>query len=191
MASAFCSRRFRSLTTSGGVPLGADTPNQIVTSKSGSPDSAMVGIWGRASERWAPVRAIGLTLPEAINWTWLATVSNNMEMRPPNRSVNAAPVPLYGTCVISMPAIDLNNSPLRWFELPLPAEPKVREPGFCLASAINSLMLLAGRVGETTSRLGVDATEPTESRALIGSVLRWRYKDGLMAIVPVVPKYRV
>src|SRR4030095_15339903 len=44
---------------------------------------------------------------------------------------------------MSMPAIDLNISPERWLELPLPAEANVSVPDFALASAISSLTFAA------------------------------------------------
>ncbi|MNR00373.1 hypothetical protein D3C85_1161430 [compost metagenome] len=156
------------------MPFGADRPNQIVTSKPGRPASAIVGTLGSASERVAPVTPSALTLPVEMYCTWLDTVSNIIEMRPPSKSVNAAAEPLYGTWTISMPAIDLNNSPDKWLELPLPAEPKVSAPGFCLASATSSLTLLTGRLFGTTSTLTVEATEPTASNDLSGSTFSER-----------------
>jgi hypothetical protein len=47
---------------------------------------------------------------------------NIMFMCPASTSVTACGAPLYGTCVISTPAICLKSSIARWLGTPLPAE---------------------------------------------------------------------
>ena len=49
--------------TSRGVPAGAVRPNQIAVSKSGMPDSIMVGRSGRMPARLLPVDASTFSLP--------------------------------------------------------------------------------------------------------------------------------
>ena len=51
---------------------------------------------------------------------------------PAMRSVSAGPAPLYGTCVMSQPVIDLNSSPDMCTEVPLPEEAMLILPGFFL-----------------------------------------------------------
>ncbi|MNT27101.1 hypothetical protein D3C72_1627170 [compost metagenome] len=93
----------------------------------------MVGTSGSAGERVALVTASARRRPaftcgsepgrlSNISCTWLAS-----------RSAIAGPLPLYGTCTISTPAIDLNSSPDRWLVVPLPAEPMFSLPGLALA----------------------------------------------------------
>ena len=63
---------------------------------------------------------------------------------PPTRSVTAADAPLYGTCSMSMPAALPSISPMRWFRVPLPAEPIEILPGAALAAAISSVTFFGG-----------------------------------------------
>ena len=73
------------------------------------------------------------SLPAAIWPETLGITSIMNEMRPPSRSVMAAPPPLYGMCMTLMPAIWLSSSQARCDEVPLPAEPQVSSPGRDLA----------------------------------------------------------
>ena len=75
---------------------------------------------------------------------------NIRSMRPPSRSVTAGPVPRYGTCSISMPAICMNSAPERCDAEPTPDEPKLSLPGLALAWAISSAVLRTGSAGLTT-----------------------------------------
>ncbi len=59
----------------------------------------------------------------------------------------AGPPPLNGTCRMSTPASSLNSSAPRCWNEPTPAEAYCRSPGFCLASAISSLIDWTGRSG--------------------------------------------
>ena len=82
--------------------------------------TARVGRWW---PRWrAACRALTCGVPEAMlsNITWI---------RPLIRSVYAAGVPLYGTWIILVPVAVLNSSPARWFDVPMPPEPKFTSPG--------------------------------------------------------------
>ena len=51
---------------------------------------------------------------------------------PPIRSVSAGPAPLYGTCSMLQPVIDLNSSPERCTEVPLPDDAMLILPGLAL-----------------------------------------------------------
>ena len=85
---------------------------------------------------------------------------------PPSSSVTACGPLLYGTCTISTPASNLNNSPAIWSELPLPPpEPNVNIPGFALASAIRSLIELTGDDGLTLTALLRDESWVTGSKS--------------------------
>ena len=63
----------------------------------------------------------------------------------------------------------LNNSPARWFEPPLPDEPKFSAPGLALATAINSFMFFAGTPGCTTTTSGVVLISVIGSKSFNGS----------------------
>src|SRR5207253_1675714 len=54
------------VTISAGVPFGATSPNQMVTSKLGNPDSAIAGTLGSASDLLRPVTPRAFTLPAEI-----------------------------------------------------------------------------------------------------------------------------
>ena len=93
----------------------------------------MVGKSGNSAERAAPVVPITRSVPAAICGVTTSAGENIMSMRPPRRSVTAGPVPRYGTCSMSMPAICANSAPDRCEAEPAPDEPKVSLPGFALA----------------------------------------------------------
>src|SRR3990167_403802 len=57
---------FSVVTTAAGVPAGAKSPYQVLTSKSLKPDCATVGTSGRDELRWAEVTASGRSLPALI-----------------------------------------------------------------------------------------------------------------------------
>src|SRR5580704_1875172 len=71
MTSADCSARsVAALSFSlalAGVPVGTAQIDHEVTTRSGKPASAKVGVSGAAGERWAPVEATGFNLP-ALTW---------------------------------------------------------------------------------------------------------------------------
>ena len=55
-------------------------------------------------------------------------MSNMKVSCPLTTSVRAGAEPLYGTCCIGAPVSDFRSSPERWFDEPLPAEPKFSAP---------------------------------------------------------------
>ena len=61
-------------------------------------------------------------------------LAKDMATCPLITSTSAGAMPVYGTCVISMPAMIFRSSPDKWPPEPLPAEAKVRCPGFARAS---------------------------------------------------------
>ena len=81
----------------------------------------------------------------------------------------AGAAPLYGTWVMSIPAMVLKSSPARWPALPVLPEPKFSLPGFAFAYAMNSRTLAAGTAGFTTRTFGVDAIWVTGMKSLTGS----------------------
>ena len=65
-ASTLASSRLRRASTSGGVPLGAQTPNQMSSSAPLMPCSASVGASGKNGERFVLATPSSLTLPERM-----------------------------------------------------------------------------------------------------------------------------
>ena len=59
---------------------------------------------------------------------------------------------MYGTCTMSIPAIDFNSSAPSWVGVPAPPDAKLSAPGFAFANAMSSLMLVTGTAGGTTTR---------------------------------------
>ena len=58
-------------------------------------------------------------------------------------------MPLYGTCVILMPAASISSSVAKWLMLPGPEDAKLSAPGFAFARAKNSSAVFAGSFGDT------------------------------------------
>ena len=76
-----------------------------------------------------------LPLPRAAR----AFVSFAALLRANGLSVDAGALPLYGMCTIFTPVMALKSSPARWFEPPLPEDPKLSAPGLALASGVTVL----------------------------------------------------
>src|SRR5947199_7416458 len=110
---------FNRSTIGPGVAAGANSPNQVTTSKPGTPDSATVGTSGNTDHRCLLVTARSFTLPP-LTWPSAAGPSNVYWTRPAIRSVIAGGLPRYGMWVTLMSASDANSSPARWLMLPLP-----------------------------------------------------------------------
>jgi hypothetical protein len=77
---------------------------------------------------------------------------------------------LYGTCSIWQPVSDLNNSPERCTEVPLPDDAMLILPGLALQYAMNSATVLAGNDGVTSITLGV------RTRPATGAISRMTLK---------------
>ena len=134
-----------------GVFAGASNPVHEFTSKPVKPCSLIVGKSGNCGERLSDAIPSGRRRPDLICADSAVAPVQIIGIWPESTSIIAMPAPLYGMWTISMPAIDLNNSPHRCGEPPLPLEAKFICPGFALASAISSLMLFAGTAGLTTN----------------------------------------
>ena len=67
-----------------------------------------------AMARSRPVFTCGMVTGTAAKLTWIW---------PPSKSVSAGPDPLYGTCVICVPAIRSKSSVARWVSPPTPDVP--------------------------------------------------------------------
>ena len=78
-----------------------------------------------------------------------------------------------------MPAALAKFSPAMCTWLPTPADPKLRLPGFDLASAISALMLSAGTPGCTTTSIGPVATLVIGTKSLCASKGMRLYMCGL------------
>ncbi|MNN96838.1 hypothetical protein D3C81_2158870 [compost metagenome] len=66
------------------------------------------------------------------------------------------------------PVFILNISPDRWMDEPLPEDAKVMPMGVSLANLMYSGRLCTGRLGLTTSKLGILAMSPMGSKSLTG-----------------------
>ena len=82
----------------------------------------MVGRSGSALLRVSAAQAISLTLPVRALAMPVGAPSKNSCTRPVRWSFIASPLPLYGTCSISMPARRLKYSALRCEVVPAPNE---------------------------------------------------------------------
>src|SRR3546814_19914698 len=92
----------RSLATiSGGVPLGANKPNQEPARNPLKPASSMVGTSGSERERWGLLTANGFNLPDSIRERTDGMVANIKCTRPASKSLSAS-APLSGIGVISI-----------------------------------------------------------------------------------------
>ncbi|MCY1202392.1 hypothetical protein D9M72_138780 [compost metagenome] len=91
-AIAACSASLAAM--AGGVPLGAHRPYQVLMSKPGKPDSAMVGTSGNSATRCATVTATARSLPDLMNGVADGIESNMNWICPPTRSVSAGALPL-------------------------------------------------------------------------------------------------
>src|ERR1700687_3011591 len=104
------------------VPAGASTPNHDGTSNPGKPDSAIVGTCGTAGDRVLFATASTRSLPAFADGMTAASPPNETATWPPSRSLIAAPLPLYGTCTMSIFAMMLNSAPARCDGAPMPAD---------------------------------------------------------------------
>ena len=123
VASSLLISAFTTFTTVAGVPAGANTPYQVLTSKSLKPDSDTVGTSGMDELRLAEVTASGRSLPDLI-WAMAdGTEDMSKSTLPDSASISAGLEPLYGMWLSLMPAAFSNRSPARWMEVPLPGDP--------------------------------------------------------------------
>src|SRR6187551_2965788 len=121
----------------------------------------MVGTSGSSAERVALATASGRNLPALICDIADDVVSNIICTSPERMSTCAWLLPLYGTCVVLMPAARSNASPAMCCVLPTPDDAYLISPGFAFAAATRSWTLLYGVVDPTTSTFGTTTTRPT------------------------------
>ena len=91
-------------TSSAGIFGGPMKAIQLVRSMPGMPCSASVGTSGAASMRLGEATATMRMRPVCAFWMAVGAASKYACTRPSSRSRAASAVPLYGTCVTSMPA---------------------------------------------------------------------------------------
>ncbi|CUJ67700.1 Uncharacterised protein [Achromobacter xylosoxidans] len=77
----------------GGVLAGARMPYQPLMTKPGTA-SATVGTLGSKGERWSPVKARALSLPDCTWGSEVEMLSNISETSPPSNATTAGPLPL-------------------------------------------------------------------------------------------------
>src|SRR4051812_5977459 len=77
--------------------------------------------------------------------------------------------PLYGTCVMSMPVLDISSSIGRCVRVPKPAEPYTTCFGLAFANAMSCWTFLTGRDGCDTRSDGPIATKLIGARSFVAS----------------------
>jgi len=111
-----------------GVFFGAPMPNSALASKPGTV-AATVGVSGSCAAGSVEVTASARSEPDLMCWITDGMLSKITCTWPPIRSVSASAAPRYGTCCILAPVIDMNISPERCTEVPLPDEARFTLPG--------------------------------------------------------------
>ena len=104
--------------------------------------------------RLADVTASARSLPLSMCGPATTVVSNIMSTWPAITSWIAGALPLYGMCVMSMPAFAFSSSSDRCCEVPLPADADV-SGFFALPAAITSCSVLYGLAWLTTRTVGL------------------------------------
>ena len=104
------------------MPAGVYSIVHVNTSNPGHPSSAIVGTSGSDGSRVAVVTASARSLPAFTCGEALTTLSIMIGTWPAITSISAGPLPLYGTCSMSMPAARLKSSMPRWDGEPLPID---------------------------------------------------------------------
>src|SRR5512136_496939 len=129
----------------------------------------MVGTSGSTAMRPRAPTPSARSVPDLMYGTVWATDGNVTLVWPPTTLSIDGPPPRNGTCTMSTPAISLNSSPPRCWNVPIPADAYSRSPGFALASVMNSLTEVTGTDGCTTSTLVPWASSATGVKSLMGS----------------------
>src|SRR5262249_3277296 len=104
-------------------------PNHTVVSKSGNPDSIIVGICGANGRRSREVTANARTFPAAIIGRVVPGVLNVIVRRPAIKSTRIGGGPRYGTPWLSKLPLTFQSSPERGVTEPNPLCPKLTLPG--------------------------------------------------------------
>ena len=175
-------------TTGFGVPAGASRPTQVPPT-TGTPDSISVGISGATATRFSEAMPSDLILPARTCGSIEAGVSIIMLIWPPIRSCSAGAVPLYGTCTILIPVVDISNSVVRCAAAPMPLDANVSCPGLAFASSTRSFTEFAASelVAHTIS--GAVAISDTCSKLLTESYGSFEYSVWFAACAAItVPR---
>src|SRR6185436_11693875 len=145
---------YKRSSTGCGVPAGARMPHQLVTSKPGTPPSAIVGTSGMAGLRCAPLTPSAFSLPERTCGIICTRLPRFICTCPAITSVIAGPPPLY--CTITKLVFDCrrNSSVAMCWKLPMPAADAFSSPGFCFSRLNRSATELTGEFAGTTSSAG-------------------------------------
>src|SRR5262249_15041705 len=121
-ASAPRMAAFSLVTIECGVPFGTTKPFQPMTSKSGRPDWAIAGMPGTNGDGLSEVTPIPRTVSPAICDCAVEAIENIICTAPLTTALTPEFASRYGTCTMSTPAMDLNNSPARCGGVPMPDE---------------------------------------------------------------------
>ncbi len=92
------------------MPAGPEKPMVGANSKPGIDVSAMDAISGASDERFSEFTAMSFTLPSFAKPASDGYAENTAETSPATTAGTDWPVPLYGTCRMSMPSADLMDS---------------------------------------------------------------------------------
>ena len=140
---------------------------------------------GATDTRFSDVMPSALILPARTCGSMEEGVSIMKLIWPPIKSCSAGAVPLYGTCSILMPVVDMRSSVVRCAAAPMPLEAKVSWPGLAFASSIRSFIVVAGSelVAHTIS--GEVASNDTCSKLLTESYGSLAYSVWLAACAAI------
>src|SRR3954454_17956936 len=137
------------LTIAAGVPGGATTPFQPITSKPFKPADAMVGRPGTSEVGESVATPSPRTVPPAICACAVVAIENIICTLPAITALSAELASRYGTWTMLTPVMALNSSPPRCGGVPIPDDAYLSWPGLDFASAISSCTDLAGTEGCT------------------------------------------
>ena len=155
--------------TAGGVLAGAARAFHDATLKFFTPDSFTVGASGRPAERWSPITASTRTALAEICDITGPRISTAISISPPRSAVISAGVPLKATIWASMPVLDLNSSPARFWVLPTLIVPMLSLPGVALAKAISSARVLKRDSKPVISAMSKNPRVEMGAKSLTGS----------------------
>src|SRR3989304_4181340 len=114
----------------------------------------MVGMSGRIEARLALLTPRAFNLPERTCGSAENSVLTSTGTWPDMTAVIAGPPPLYGTGMISTPAISLNSSPAKLETPPALEDAYWRCPGLAFASAMRSFRELICSPGHVAIMFG-------------------------------------
>src|SRR5262249_5750004 len=164
------------VTIAGGVLAGATIPAPQSTSKPVIPASSIVGSSGNSELRCRRVTASARRAPDLTCGRPDVRSANIIDTRPASTSWMAGGVLLWGTCSMLISAQCASVSPATMPEGLALANDSL--PGLGLAYSINSLTVLTGKLGFTTSISVKLPTRVTAVKSLTGSWLTFFIRNG-------------